>query len=135
MLFRSGVSPSAKVGASLDVPLFHGLSGVAQVREARAALVGLEAQSDALRQQVRLELETALRSVAADKAVLAASEEAVLAAQAQLDLAEGRYQTGVGSALELDDAQLALSSAAAQRVKAIYALAAARAGLMSALGR
>jgi len=50
-------------------------------------------------------------------------------------LAEGRYQTGVGSLLELADAQLALTQAQGDRVQAEFSLASARAALLHALGR
>ena len=60
----------------------------------------------------------------------------MLVAQAQenLELAEGRYQAGVGSIVELTDAQAALTSARAQQVRAGYDLATARARLTRAVG-
>jgi outer membrane protein len=88
-----------------------------------------------LRQQLRLEVDQAWLSVRAAKAALGAAAEAVENARLRLGLAEGRYQTGVGSAIELGDAQLALTSAEAQKVQADYNLAIARAQLLKALGR
>ncbi|HET6438852.1 MAG TPA: TolC family protein, partial [Anaeromyxobacter sp.] len=61
--------------------------------------------------------------------------EAETNAREQLRLAEGRYQAGAGSIIELGDAQIAASTAAAQRVQAEYNLAAARASLVRSLGR
>ena len=58
-----------------------------------------------------------------------------MAAQQRLELAEGRYRTGVGSAIELGDAQIAVTNAAAQVVQADYRLSTARAQLLRALGR
>ena len=46
-----------------------------------------------------------------------------------------RYATGVGSIIELNDAQVAYTSAAAQVVQARYSLSIARAQLLAALGR
>ena len=71
----------------------------------------------------------------AAKAALKASGDALVNAQEQLRLAEGRYETGVGSIIELGDSQVALTSAAQQRVQADYNLSQARAGLLKALGR
>jgi outer membrane protein len=121
-------------GATLTWQLFEGGITSAQVDEASANLVGLRAEFDGLRQQVRLEVEEAQLEVRAAKAVIGAAEEAETSAREQLRLAEGRYKAGVGSGLELEDAQLALQSAAAQRVRADYALASARAHLQRALG-
>ncbi|MGZ3425302.1 MAG: TolC family protein, partial [Polyangia bacterium] len=52
-----------------------------------------------------------------------------------LRLAEGRYQAGVGSIIELGDAQVAATTAAAQKVQADYNVSTARAQLLNALGR
>ncbi len=56
-------------------------------------------------------------------------------ARLRLKLAEGRYEAGVGSAIELGDAQVALTHAGAQRVQAQFNLSTARAQLLAALGR
>jgi len=121
--------------ATLTWNLFQGGLTRAQEREAEANLTGLEAQVAAIRQQVRLDVDQARLAVRADKAALAAAGEALVNARERLRLAEGRYQIGVGSAIELGDAQVALTSAAAQRVQADYNLSSARAQLLRALGR
>jgi outer membrane protein len=116
-------------------PLFAGLLTLSQVDEQRANVKGLEAQLEAERQQIRLEVTQALLAVVADKEALVAAEEALVNARERLRLAEGRYQSGVGSVIELGDAQVALTTAAAQRVQADYNLATARATLLKTLGR
>lgn len=120
---------------TLSWSLFSGLLTRAQVREQRAILDNFRAQRDALRQQVRLDVDTARLLVSAVKETLVASDEALVNARERLRLAEGRYQTGVGNIIELGDAQLALTNAAAQKVQAEYNLASARAQLVRALGR
>jgi len=121
--------------ATLTWPLFQGLLTQSQVEEASATLEALKAQRDGLRQQVALELEQARLTVEADKSALTSADEAVKLAHERLDLAEGRYQTGSGSIIELADAQTAFTNAASQRVKSEYDLAVARAQLIKALGR
>jgi len=121
--------------ATLSWNLFQGGLTRAQVTEAEASLVGLEAQLAALRLQARLELEQARLAVRAARAARGAAGEALLNARQRLRLAEGRYQTGAGSIIELGDAQVALTSAGAQQVQADYTLASARAQLLKALGR
>jgi outer membrane protein len=123
------------VTATLTWNLFQGGLTGAQEREARANLEAAQAQLDVLRQQVRVELEQARLAVRAAKGAVGASEVALTNARERLRLAEGRYQAGVGSVIELGDAQLALTAAAAQRVQAQYNLSASRAQLLRALGR
>jgi outer membrane protein len=115
--------------------LFGGGQTTSQVREARANASVLRAQLDVLRQQVRLAVEQARLAVVAARASLDATKEAATNARERLRLAEGRYQAGVGNVIELGDAQVAMTSAAAQEVQAHYQLANARAQLILALGR
>lgn len=122
-------------GVLLSWPLFQGGQTWSQVQEASANLVNLRAQVDSLRQQIRLEIDQARLGVRAAIAAIGAAEEVVINAKERLNLAEGRYQTGVGNVIELGDAQLALTNAEAQRVQAEYNLASARAKLLKALGR
>jgi outer membrane protein len=121
--------------ATLTWSFFQGGLTAAQVREARASLTGIEAQLAALRQQVRLDVDQAARAVRAAKAAISAAGEALLNARERLRLAEGRYQIGAGSIIELGDAQVALTAAGAQQVQADYILASARAQLLRALSR
>lgn len=123
------------VGVNLSWPLFTGGLNYNQISEAQAALMGLHASASQLRQQVRLEVEQARLGVLAASATQGSANEALRNAQKLLDLAEGRYQTGVGSIIELGDAQIARTNAAGQLVQAKATLAQARATLIKALGR
>jgi outer membrane protein len=122
-------------GVTLSWTLFDGLSSQAASQAARARVEQTRAQLDERGQQVWQELDTALSDVASGRAQLPAAEEGVAAATDLLGLAEARYREGVGSSLELADAQLALSNAQAQRIQVKYDLASARARLLSAVGQ
>ena len=65
---------------------------------------------------------------------LSASNEAVTAARAQLQLAEARYAQGLGSQIELADAQTAVTTAEGNLVQAQWQLAEAWATLHRQLG-
>lgn len=121
--------------ADLNWPIFQGGVTKAQVAEARANVDVASAQVATLRQQVLFEIEQARLSVRGAKKALATSDQLVENTRERLALAEGRYQTGVGSIIELADAQLALTAALGQRVQAEYSLSTARAALSNALGR
>ena len=87
-----------------------------------------------MKQQVLLAVEQARIAVLGAKRALGTADVLVQNARERLNLAEGRYQTGTGSIIELGDAQLALMSAQQQRVQAEYTLSTARAALLSAIG-
>ena len=65
---------------------------------------------------------------------MVAAVEALANARIRLTLAERRYQTGVGAIIELGDAQLAFTNAAAQEVGARFTVATTRAQLLKAIG-
>jgi outer membrane protein len=122
-------------GVQLVWPIFQGFLTRGQVHEANATLDGLRAQHDALVQQVWVAVEQAALAVRAAREALVAAGQALAGAQARLRMADGRYAAGVGSIIELSDAELAAALAGAQEVGAGYDLATARAALCLALGR
>lgn len=122
-------------GITLTWPIYQGGLTDAQASQARANISSVDAQTAALRQSILVQVQQARFAVIANRAGLAAAEEALTNASQQLRLAEGRYETGVGSVIELGDAQVAQTSAAGQRVQAQFNLATARANLIQALGR
>jgi outer membrane protein len=131
----NGLTPNANVGIILSWNLYSGGLTTAQVHEAQANLANVVAQLDLERQQIRVDVNAALLAVRAAKSSLSATAEALVNAKLQLKLAEQRYQVGVGSSIELTDAQVALTLAAGQAVQADDNLSTARAQLLRALGR
>ena len=120
---------------TLSVPLLQGGAINAQIQQAQGQLAQANAQLEVERQQVRLDVEQARLGIRAAKGAIAAAEDALANTRDRLRLAEGRYATGVGSIIELGDAQVALTTTAAQRVSAQYQLYTARAQLLKALGK
>ncbi len=126
---------NAAAGVTLTWNLFQGGLTKGTVHEAEGNLGFAAAQLDVLRQQVRVDVDQALLAIRAAKAALSSSRDALVAARQRLSLAEGRYQNGSGSVIELGDAQIAAANAAAQVVQTDFQLATARAQLVWALGR
>jgi outer membrane protein len=122
-------------GLALSWNLFTGGATRARVQEAQANLDSIQAQEDALRLSIRVAVEQAALGVRAALASVTAADDGLVNAREQLRLAEGRFQAGAGSIIELGDAQVAASTAGATRVQAEYNLASARAALLRALGR
>jgi len=132
---QGGMAWNVWGGVQLSWPLFQGLLTHGQVREADANLAGIRAQRDGLTQQVWVAVQRATSDVRSAQEAIVAADEALSAARERLRLADGRYAAGVGSIIELSDAELGAANAGAQRVAAEYALSTARAALILALGR
>ena len=126
--------PNWFFGLTLSWSFLQGGLTTGQIHEANGTLATLAAQEDALRLSVGVDVEQGQLGVRAAKSSIDAAQEALLSARDQLRLAEGRYANGLGSVIELGDAQVAYSTAAAQDVQARFNLSSARAQLMSALG-
>jgi outer membrane protein len=121
-------------GVGVTWPLLSG-NTVADLREARANRAVTEASIADIHLSVRLQIEQARLGLVAAIAANEAAHEALENARIRNQLAEGRYQAGVGNVIELGDAQLALTGAESQAVQAENNISTARAQLISALGR
>jgi outer membrane protein len=120
---------------TLTFPLFDDILTTAQLGEARADVRRVEAQGENLRQQVALEVRQSLLNVREAEERIHISEQTLVQAQENLDLAEGRYSAGVGNIIELTDAQVSLTSARAKNVQALYSYKTALAELEKAIGQ
>ncbi|MDA8412235.1 MAG: TolC family protein [Desulfobacteraceae bacterium] len=123
------------VGLNLTVPLFSGFSSVEQVREATAAANSLEARLNSLRLQISKEVESARLGVSEAAARMVSTEKEVAAANESRSLAEGRYQEGVGSIIEVSDAQSQALDAQTANIQAKYDYYAAVARFDRAVGK
>jgi outer membrane protein len=131
----SQLVPNWSLGATATWPIFQGGLTKGLVHQAEAGLESVDAQKAVEELQVRLDVDSARLAVRAAKATIGAVDDALTSAREQLRLAEQRYATGVGSIIELNDAQVAYTTAAAQVVSARYGLATARAQFLAAMGR
>lgn len=127
--------PGWQAGITLSWNLFDGFKSRADVRIARANLANTVAQRDLLLVSLTSALDSARAQIIADRANVQASNEAVTAARAQLQLAEARYAQGLGSQIELTDAQTAVTTAEGNLVSAEFQIADAWEQLRRALGQ
>jgi outer membrane protein len=127
--------PTWSAGLSLSVPLFDGGRASADIRIANANMMRANANRDALLVTLTSQLDAARSQIIANRANVAASTEAVSAARAQLQLSEARYTQGLGSQIELADAQTAVTTAEGNLVLAEFQVASAWAQLHRAVAQ
>jgi outer membrane protein len=131
----SPLKSSWNYGALVNVPLFSGGLIDARVGEARANALSLGFQEQSLKQDVALEVRRATLDLARAREAITVSERAREQARENLELAEGRYQAGVGNVIELTDAQAQRASAEAEYVRSLYGFHTAVAELERAIGQ
>jgi outer membrane protein len=107
-------------GINLSIPIFQGFAVNAQVQQAEAQVKNLEASIEQLTLLILSEVQQDYLSVIEAKNMISAADQLVLQAEENYKLANGRYKSGVGSATEITDAQLALSNARYSNIQAHY---------------
>jgi outer membrane protein len=125
--------PSWSAALTLSWALWDGGRSAADVRVANANEISAEAQRDSLLVSLVSTIEQYRTQILSNKASVSSSTEAVRAAQEELKLAEARYAQGLGSQIELSDAETAVTTASGNLISAEWQLATAWANLIRAV--
>jgi outer membrane protein len=123
------------VGASIAWNALSPVPALAGTRAAEASLRSLQASQRSLELAIRAEVETAILAYGEARQRIGPSRTLEATARETLALAEGRYQAGAGSLVELTDAQAVLIQAKATLIQAEFDLEVARARVLKSLGR
>ncbi|MDR7402685.1 MAG: TolC family protein [Armatimonadota bacterium] len=124
-----------QVAATVSYPLVDGGRAQAAVVEARANLAAAQARLAQARQAAELDALTAWVALADARARVDAARVSEAAAGEALRAAEGRYQAGVGTIVEVLAARATFQSAVLARIQAEFDVQAAAARLRHAIGR
>lgn len=126
---------SRNIGISVSLPIFQGFSRDARIDQRRAVLRQAETETEYVTDQVVSEVRTLVDL--ADEAYLRASGQGLAVQQARrgFEIASAQYREGLGSQLELTDAEVALRQSEFNYAQAVYDYLVARAELDQATGR
>jgi HAE1 family hydrophobic/amphiphilic exporter-1 len=122
------------VGLNLSFPIFDGMRTRGKVAQARSDLRTAENDRAALRDQIALEVRTALHGVVESREIETAIAGTVSQADRLLAMAEAGYELGAKTHLEVEDAQLNVISARADLARARRDRLVAEAGLKKVQG-
>jgi len=125
---RTDMNEIWELNLSLNWTLFDGGNRIARYREARANLDAALQRVKASELDISREVEQSVNNVIEADERIQAGQVAVVSAQENFRLAQGRFDAGVGTILELTDAQLALTQAQNTEAQALadYRIALAR---------
>ena len=131
----SGVTSRGNaLGVTLTLPIFSGFATTYQVRSAQAGVQTASAQRDALRLQVAQDVWSAYQSLNTATHTVRTSADLLASAEQSERVALGRYKAGVGTIIDLLNAQSALASARLQRIQSLLDWYVSRATLAKAVG-
>jgi len=122
-------------GAGVTVPLFDGLLAYHNVRVANANIRATNANKEVLTQDITKEVDQRFLDLTSAWELIRATKKALEAARENFRLAQGRYQVGVGSIIEVTDAQVQYFQADLRYVRALYDYRVAEAQLDKAIGK
>lgn len=125
---------SWSAGVFLSFPFFTGLSTKYAIEEAKANLHIAASNEEALRQAVYLEVQSAWLNSREAFERIEAGRIIVRQAEEALELASGRYATGVGNFIEITDAMIKLNNAKMGYINTLSDFEIAEALLEKAIG-
>lgn len=128
------LQPTWSVGLSFNIPIFDGFRTTNRVEETLHNYYNIRAQEEDRRQQIALEVEQSYLRVVETQERIKANEAAARAARENLDLARGRYEVGVGSIIEVTEAETLYTDAQTTYIRTIYDYKIADAQLARAMG-
>ena len=120
---------------TLTVPLFAEFTIRPDIERNVREYHAIKAQQDEQRQRIALEVEESYLALLEAEERIKANEAQKKSAQENLDLANGRYQVGVGSIIEITEAQVVNTRAQTDHIRSIYDHKLAEARLARAMGR
>ena len=124
-----------QIQLSLLIPIFDGFRTTNRVQETLHTYYVIKSQEELQRQQVALDVEQAYLRLVELQERIKANESALNAAKENLDLANGRYQVGVGSIIEATDAQTLYTDAQTTYIRTLYDYKIAEAAFIRAIGQ
>ena len=108
------------VGVNIDIPVFNGFLYPAKAREARLRSEAAESRLNDLRNRVSRDVRTSWLNATTAYNRLAVAQQLLEQSNLALDLAQTRYKIGLGSIVELSQAQLQQTQSEISNVQAGY---------------
>ncbi len=140
--FNDGVKPadsrwpaSSSVGLQLTMPLFTGYRISAQVEQAKIGQHQTRTRFEDLKANIRAEIEVRLLNYRESQKRIEVQSKTISVAERSYNISRLRFKEGIGSRLELTDAELQLNKAKTNYLQAVYDCLVATTQLDKALGR
>lgn len=134
--FKTGFwAPGAFVGLSLNVPIFDGLYKKSQIQRAELSQEMTRNQRKDLSRAIQLEVSTARTNYLNAQEKLENQQKNLDLAQRIYDTTQVKYREGVGSSVEVTQAEQSLYTTQANYLQALYEVVMAKMRLEQALGR
>jgi outer membrane protein TolC len=125
---------SAAVGIRVELPLFNGFAREARVQQAKAMVPQATARLEQVEHEVARDVHTLVEDAHEARRRAESQTQAVAQAQRGYKIAATEYRAGLGSQLQITDAEVALRQSEFNYARAVYDYLVASARLDAAMG-
>lgn len=132
---QPGFYPTTIVGLSLNIPIFDGLDKAAKIKKSKIDVEKFKLQLKDLKRGIELEVTNARATYQNAKLRYENQQKNLSTAEKILSVTQSKYKEGVGSSMEMTQAEQELYRTQANRLNALYELVLAKADLDKALGK
>jgi len=129
------MAPTAIIGGKLSIPIFDGFEKKAKIQRARIQLINALDQKTLFEQGVNLEVINARKSYLSAQEKLVSQKENLKLAEKIYRTTQEKYKQGVGSSIEISQAEQELYSTQQNIDQALFDLIQAKLNLDKALGK
>lgn len=127
-------NPYSTVGITLSIPLFNGGQRYNNLKQTELQINQLQYQRVDLQRNLKLAVKNSIDLINKNIEQIVATQSSVEQARKGYDITLKRYETGMGTIVELNSAALGVTNAELQYKNAIYDYLAAKADLEKVLG-
>ena len=128
-------TPYSIVGVSLTVPIFSGGSKYHKIKQTQVSMHQMDLQRDDTKRNLQLAIKQYLDNMKTCVKQFDAAQKGVEPANKGYKIAQKRYDTGAGTLLEMNDAELALTQAKLNLNQSIYNYMVAKSDMEKVLGQ
>jgi outer membrane protein TolC len=131
----TAVIPTYSYAGTVSMPIFTGGRIHAEIARANLEIQRIEQQQQDLRNQIALEVKTALINLGSARNEVAVANSGVQLSKEEVDQARDRFRAGVANNIEVIQAQDSLARANDNQIAALYRFNQARADLARSIGQ
>lgn len=127
-------NPTSSVSLNISIPIFDGLKKQNEIRQTKISLEQMNWQREDIVRNLKLAVNNNINNMTNYVEQVFSTKDVIAQAQKGYEISQKLYDTGMGTVLDLNNAQLGLTQASLAFNQAIYNFLAAKADLDKTLG-
>ena len=127
-------NPYSTIGISVSIPIFDGFKKANNIKQTKASLIQMQWQREDIVNNLKLAINSNISNMANYVEQVLSTKDVIAEAQKGYEISQKLYDTGMGTLLDMNTAQLGLTQARLAFAQAIYNFLTSKADLDKTLG-